>query len=323
MGGGVGGRPAGGRNARLGPKQRKFENPRKIMKTNLLAQEFKPRRRPNPTPNDDEPAQAAVPKYSGAKSRVSKVLRPLDQLSGTRQHLYTTRILTRRGHRASSQISRYVFEGEQTSESPIRIGIFAGLRGDDEVGPAAVSMFLADLVALPYLANDLRIYAYPIVSAANFETGASYCEPSQYVTNQTGCETLSSERYQIEREIFAIGFDGIISIQIEDGIENVKVGISDSRLHEALVRPILSSLEPFLPNVEDCEGSSGRSLTTGIRFKRRPFELTFRVPSSGWSGLYAMGLRIAFHMVVDCYRSFETPKRWSSDSSVTRAPQMV
>jgi hypothetical protein len=99
--------------------------------------------------------------------------------------LYTARILTR-GHRASSQISRYVFEGEQTSESPIRIGIFAGLRGDDEVGPIAVSMFLADLVALPYLGNDLRIYAYPIVSAANFETGASYCEPSQYIINQTG-----------------------------------------------------------------------------------------------------------------------------------------
>ena len=314
----VRGRTAGGRDARLGPKWRKFENPRKIMKMNLLAEEFKPRQRLNLTSNAYEPAQAAVPKYSRAESRVSKVLRPLDQLSGTRRHLYTTRILTR-GHRASSQISRYVFEGEQTRESPIRIGIFAGLRGDDEVGPAAVSMFLADLVALPHLGNDLRIYAYPIVSAANFEMGASYCEPSQYIISQTGCETLSSETYQIEREIFAIGFDGVISIQIEDGIENFKVGISDSRLHEALVRPILSSLELFLPNVEDCDGGSSRSLTMGIRFKRRPFELTFRVPSSGWSGLYAMGLRIAIHTAVDCYRSFETQKGWSSDSSVTRA----
>jgi hypothetical protein len=292
------------------------------MKTNLLAEEFKPRQRPNLTPNAYEPDQGAVPKYSRAESRVNKVLRSLDRLSGTRKHLYTARILTR-GHRASSQISRYVFEGEQTSESPIRIGIFAGLRGDDEVGPIAVSMFLADLVALPCLGNDLRIYAYPIVSAANFETGASYCEPSQYIINQTGCETLSSETYQIEREIFAIGFDGIISIQIKDGIENVEVGISDSRLHEVLVRPILSSLEPFLPNVEDCDGASDRSLTTGIRFKRKTFELTVRVPSSGWSGLYAMGLRIALHTAVDCYRSFEMSKRWSSDLSVTRALQMV
>lgn len=294
----------------------------KIMKTNLLVEEFKPRQRQNLSPSAHDPRQAATPRYQRPESRVSKVLRPLDQLSESRQHFYTTRILTR-GHRASSQISRYVFEGEQTRESPIRIGIFAGLRGDDEVGPAAVSMFLADLVALPHLGNDLRIYAYPIVSAVNFETRTSYSRPSQYVINQTGCETLTSETYQIEREIFAIGFDGIISIRIEDGIENLQVGISDPGLHDSLVGPVLSSLEPFLSNIEDCDGGAGQSLTAGIRLKRRPFELTFRIPSSGWSGLYAMGLRIALHVAVDCYRSHDRLREWTSDSVVNRALQMV
>jgi hypothetical protein len=306
----------------LSPNRDTWKIPEPIMKTNLLAEEFKPRQRPNLSPNAYDPRQTVIPGYQRPDSRVSKVLRPLDQLSESRQHLYTTRILTR-GHRASSQISRYVFEGEQTRESPIRIGIFAGLRGDDEVGPGAVSMFLGDLVALPHLGNDLRIYAYPIVSAVNFETRTSYSRPSQYIINQTGCETLSSETYQIEREIFAIGFDGIISIRIEDGIEAFQVGISDPRLHDALVQPILSSLEPFLPNIEDCDCGSGQSLTTGIRLKRKPFELSFRVPSSGWSGLYAMGLRIALHMAVDCYRSYQRQREWTSDLVVARALQTV
>jgi hypothetical protein len=291
------------------------------MKTHLFAEEFTPRPHPNLIPDAYDQRQTA-PKYQKPLSRVSKVLGPLDQLSESRQHLYTTRILTR-GHRASSQISRYVFEGEQTRETPIRIGIFAGLRGDDEVGPAAVSMFLADLVALPHLGNDLRIYAYPIVSAVDFETRNSFCRPSQYIINQTGCETLSSEAYQIEREIFAIGFDGIISIQMDDEIEALQVGISDHRLHDALVRPILSSFEPFLPNIEDCDGGFGRSLTAGIRLKRKPFELTFRVPSSGWSGLYAMGLRIALHTAIASYRSYERQPEWTSDSAVTHELEMV
>jgi hypothetical protein len=293
-----------------------------IMKTNLLAEEFKPRQRPNLIPSAYDQRQTATPKYQEPELRVSKLLRPLDQLSESRQHLYTTRILTR-GHRASSQISRYVFEGEQTRESPVRIGIFAGLRGDDEVGPAAVSMFLADLVALPHLGDDLRIYAYPIVSAVDFEARDTYSRPSQYIINQTGCETLSSETYQIEREIFAIGFDGVISIRVDDGIETFQVGISDHCLHNVLVPPILSSLEAFLPNIEDCDGGSGRSLTAGIRLKRKPFELTFRVPKSGWSGLYAMGLRIALHTAVACYLSYEMQRDWASDLVVTPELEIV
>src|ERR1700758_5040586 len=102
------------------------------MKTNVLSPQFEPRQRAPFNPIAYDPTRPAAPRYRSSESRVGKVLRPLDQLSRTRQHFYTTRILTR-GSRASSQISRYVFEGEQLSESPLRIGIFAGLRGDDEV----------------------------------------------------------------------------------------------------------------------------------------------------------------------------------------------
>jgi hypothetical protein len=293
-----------------------------MMKTNLLAEEFIPQQGSDLDQKGDDPKQTAIAGYPRPESRVNKVLRPLDHLSESRQHLYTARIFTR-GHRVSSQISRYLFEGEQTMESAVRIGIFAGLCGDDEVGPAAVSMFLADLVALPHLGNDLRVYAYPIVSAVNFETRTSCSGPGQDMIDKAGGETRSSETYQIEREIFAIGFDGVISIHLDDEIETFQVGVSDPRLHDVLVRPILSSLESFIPKTEDCECATGRPLTAGIRLKRRPFELTFRVPSSGWSGLYAMGLRIALHIAVESYRAYETQKERTSDWLVTRSLRMV
>jgi hypothetical protein len=278
------------------------------MKANVLSPQFEPRERSPLAPIAYDPTRPAAPGYRSSESRAGKVLRPLDQLSRTRDHFYSTRILTR-GSRSPSQISRYVFEGEQLSESPIRIGIFAGLHGDDAVGPGAVSTFLTDLVALPHLGDGLRIYAYPIVSAVNFETATPSSRPSQYIINQMGHEMMSSETYQIEREIFAIAFDGIITISLEKEIENFQVGVSDPRLQEILVRPILSALEPFLPDIEDCDPR--RSLTGGIRLKQRPFELSLRVPSTGWSGLYALALEIALHTAVDCYRSYMMQKRSS------------
>jgi hypothetical protein len=273
------------------------------MKANLLIPEYGSQKRSLFTPNANHPVPSAVPQYPRSETRASKVLRSLDQLSQKRDHLYSTRILTG-GHRTSSQISRYVFEGEQLRGTPIRIGVFAGLRGDDCVGPGAVASFLEDLVALPQMGESLRIYAYPVVHAANFETATSSFRLSEYIINQIGCKVLSSESYQIEREIFAIAFDGIITIRLVDETKNLKVGVSDTLLHDVLVRPILSNLEPFLPTIEGCVCDSRRFLTVGSGLKRKPFELTFQVPSSGWSGLYSIGLRIALHTIVDCYRRY-------------------
>jgi hypothetical protein len=280
-----------------------MEHPFKIMKANLLTPEYGSQKRSLLTSNGNYPTPSATPQYPRSETRGAKALRALDQLSQKREHLYSTRILTG-GHRTASQICRYVFAGDQLRGTPIRMGVFAGLRGDVTVGPGAVATFLEDLVALPKLGENLRIYAYPVVHSASFETPTPSFRRSEYIINQIGCKTLSSESYQIEREIFAIAFDGIITIRLEDEMKNFKVGISDARLHNTLVRPILSSLEPFLPTVESCVCDSRQSLRADNGIKRKPFELTFHIPSSGWSGLYLIGLRIALHTVVDCYRHY-------------------
>jgi hypothetical protein len=123
------------------------------MKANLLIPEYGTQKRSLFTPNANHQAPSAIPQYPRSETRASKVLRSLDQLSQKKDHLYSTRILTG-GHRTSSQICRYVFEGDQLRGTPIRIGVFAGLRGDDSVGPGAVARFLEDLMALSQLGGE-------------------------------------------------------------------------------------------------------------------------------------------------------------------------
>jgi hypothetical protein len=102
-------------------------------------------------------------------SRTVKLLDRLDHLSQTRENLQWTPI-SKPAHHRLPQIPRYVFVGDQPDESEIRLGIFAGLRGDDDAGPKAVADFIDDLVAFPLLGSAFRIYAYPIVNPVSIET---------------------------------------------------------------------------------------------------------------------------------------------------------
>jgi len=276
------------------------------MKSNLRAQE-RPRQERSETPLKSYYSPpilgAAALKHPKSGSRTVKVLRRLDQLSQTREHLYSTPISTAAHHKLS-QIPRYVFVGDQPGESQIRLGIFAGLRGDDNAGPKAIAAFIDDLVVFPYLGRAFRIYAYPIVNPVSFETETPFTQSGCNLINEIGRKVKSPEAYLIERELFVVQFQGLIVIHTAEEIEGLQAGVYGANLHDTLVSPILSSLRSFFPTAEHSVVDSSWSLTADAGLKQRPFELTLRIPSSGWQTLYSIGLRIALHTAVDRYRSY-------------------
>ena len=189
-----------------------------------------------------------------------------------------------------------------SGESESRLGIFAGLRGDDIAGPKAIADFIDDLVAFPSLGSAFRIYAYPIVNPS-FETEARFIQLGRNVINENGRKMKSLEAYLIERELFVVQFQGLIVIHISDEIKGLQAVVYGANLHDT------GSSDPFsvrslLPTNEHSVLESSWSLTAGASLKQRPFELTLCIPSSGWQSLYAVGLRIALHTAVDRYRSY-------------------
>jgi hypothetical protein len=89
-----------------------------------------------------------------------------------------------------------------------------------------------------------------------------------------------------------------------DGAEGLQAAVFGANLHEALVLPILSSLQALFPAIELPSLDSSFSLTADTVLKERPFELALGIPRSGWAGLYSMGLRIALHTAIEQYRSY-------------------
>jgi murein peptide amidase A len=248
-------------------------------------------------------SEAASLQHSLSGSQAAKLVRRLDRLSQTGAHLHSTPISTPE-HDKLPQIPRYVFVGDQPGESEIRLGIFAGLRPEDKAGPQAVADFIEDLVTLPSLGTAYRIYAYPIANPIGFETPRPSKRQSRSHNPEAGPKVKSPEVHLIEREQFVVQFQGLIIIHTADEIEGLQAAVYGANLQDALVSPILSSLRPLLPITESSVPDPSWSLTADADLKQKPFELTLRLPSSGWQTLYSIGLRIALHTAVDRYRSY-------------------
>jgi hypothetical protein len=244
---------------------------------------------------------SAILKGRQSGSQAAKLLGHLDQLSQPRGGLYSSPIPAP-PHSRLPEIPRYIFVGDQPGESEIRLGIFAGLRGEDHLGAKAIVEFIDDLVAMPALGSAFRIYAYPTVNPLSYTTGPRGKRTDRSLV-QEGCPQ-GKEAYLIEREIFVVQFHGIVVIHPTEETEGLQAAVYGANLHEALVSPILSSLRPLFPTTELPALDSSFSLTADAVLKQRPFELALCVPRSGWHGLYSIGLRIALHTVVEQYRSY-------------------
>jgi protein MpaA len=247
--------------------------------------------------------RSVILKDSPPGSQAAKLLGRLDQLSQPRARLYSSPV-SAPAHSRLPEIPRYIFVGDQPGETEIRLGIFAGLRGEDNAGTKAIVDFIDDLVAIPSLGSAFRIYAYPMANPLSYSTGAARKQTDRTVAHETAHRLMFREVELIEREIFVVQFHGILIIHTTGEPEGLRAAVYGANLHEALVSPILSSLRPLFPTTEHPVLDSSYSLTAGAVLKQRPFELALGIPRSGWHGLYSIGLRIALHTAIEHYRSY-------------------
>jgi hypothetical protein len=262
----------------------------------------------------DTPRKARFPSMSEPNtlrgpipgSQAAKLLGHLERLAQPRVRLYSSSI-SRPPHYETPQIPRYIFVGDQPGESEIRLGIFAGLRGEDPVGAKAIVEFMDDLVSIPSLGSAFRIYAYPTANSLTSATEAAPKQTDDSLLSETSRKAKVPEASLIEREIFVVQFHGLIVIHTTDDpecLQALRAAVYGANLHEALVSPILSALRPLFPVNEVPVLDSSYSLTANAVLKQRPFELALQIPRSGWQGLYSMALRIALHTAIEQYRSY-------------------
>ncbi|HTD64996.1 MAG TPA: succinylglutamate desuccinylase/aspartoacylase family protein [Candidatus Limnocylindria bacterium] len=209
-------------------------------------------------------------------------------------------------------LPRFTF-GAQSNDS-IRIGIFAGIHGDEPAGTRALIEFLKLLSREPSLADDYLIHAYPICNPTGFARGTRYNHLGLDLNREFWKQTSHPEVQAIERELREQHFHGLIQLHADDTSDGIYGFVRGHTLSENLLKPALVEAAKILPrNINaQIDGFAAKDgiiydayegvLAAPPQISPVPFELILETPHHAPIEKQVEALVVAMRTVLDEYR---------------------
>lgn len=154
-------------------------------------------------------------------------------------------------------IPRFLFVGPTTEHQPIRLGLFAGIHGDEPAGCEALVRFLVELAQDPERAVGYDLIVYPVCNPTGWEDGTRTNRGGFDLNREFWRSSPQPEVRILEAELRTHRFDGIITLHSDDTCEGIYGYAHGRLLNEELLRPALRACEGIL-------GRDGRSLIDGF-----------------------------------------------------------
>ena len=183
----------------------------------------------------------APPILSGKRSE--SIIRYGDQLALKSQYLESLHLLEPHSGR---EMPRYRWN-TPTSPTFYRIGIFAGIHGDEESGVLAAIQFLRELQINPDISEFYELFVYPICNPWGFDAG---CREGASGKDLNRCFWGDHEEEDVrllEGELRTKRFDGIVSLHTDDTSEGIYGYVNGSTLTRHLLEPALRTTSSIIP----------------------------------------------------------------------------
>lgn len=142
---------------------------------------------------------------------------------------------------------RFIFRGDGTDEPPLKIGIFAGIHGDEVAGILACFDLLRLFEREPFLARAYHLYFYPLINPTGFEDRTRHARSGRDLNREFWRNSSQPEVRLIEEEIQRQQFNGIISLHSDDTSGGLYGFVRGTTLTEHLLKPALAAAEEALP----------------------------------------------------------------------------
>jgi protein MpaA len=213
-------------------------------------------------------------------------------------------------------IPRFLFTGPAAAHDPIRLGLFAGIHGDEPAGCEALAHLLADLAAKPEIAKGYDLVIYPVCNPTGYEDGTRVNRAGFDLNREFWRSSSQPEVRILERELREHRFDGIVTLHADDTCNGL-YGYAHGRvLNEALLRPALDAASRILPrdvraNIDgfvatesilcDCFGGV---LAAPPDQSPQPFDLIFETPALAPLDRQVDATVAALHSILGEYRKF-------------------
>ncbi len=110
-------------------------------------------------------------------------------------------------------IPRFVFQGPPAGRPPVRLGLFALLRGNEPGGALGLERLLSRLVAEPFLAAGYELVVYPLCNPTGFEDDTPHNRGGHDLSREFWQGSAEPELRILNAEVASQGFDGIVTLQ--------------------------------------------------------------------------------------------------------------
>jgi murein peptide amidase A len=264
----------------------------------------------------DTPIKTALQTPPIYRRSISELLAPLEKIAAHSPNLVANHEARFEVSGESYELPRYLFVGPKGGDTPIRVGIFAGIHGDEPEGVHALIQFIKLLETKPELAAGYYLSLYPICNSTGFEDGTRFSRGGKDLNREFWKNSGAPEVRLLQAELQSRSFQGIISLHTDDTSDGFYGIVRGATLTKHLIEPALRAAEKLLPRDERpiIDGFAARNgiihdcydgiLSAPPKVRPRPFEIILETPAAPPEYLKEAAFVAALQTILDEYRKF-------------------
>ncbi len=191
---------------------------------------------------------------------------------------------------AAYAMEQFLFVGPRSGGDYLRVGIFAGIHGDETAGVLAAVRFLEEVACEPAIAHGYELYIYPLCNPTGFEDGTRHARSGRDLNREFWIGSREPEVVLLERQIRTLRFDGLIALHADDESSGLYAFALGAQVTQHVVEPALAAAERVLPvnrerTIDNFVARNGLirkgypgMLCAAPEVSPRPFEIVFETP---------------------------------------------
>ena len=213
-------------------------------------------------------------------------------------------------------LPRFVFQRTNITKSRIKVGLFAGIHGDEPAGILGLLDLVRELDADPLAGKEFQLGLYPLCNPSGYVDKTRHARCGLDLNRHFWNDCQEPEIRLLEAELRRQAFHGIISLHSDDTSDGMYGFVRGHTLTKHLMEPALAAAESALPRnkralidgfhaVEGIIHSGyGGILSTPPGSFPEPFEMVIETPQHAPMDLQRQAFVLALKSILARYREF-------------------
>ena len=249
------------------------------------------------------------------KHSIAELFEPLTDLATESERLFPAHLEFTDPRGSTTSIPRFLFTGPGERSTFLRVGIFAGIHGDEVSGIHAAVELLRRLHENPDPVTGYELFVYPVCNPWGFSQNTRYLKSGADMNREFWRGSNEVEVLMLEGQLLRLAFDGIIALHTDDTSHGLYGFAKGHQLTRHVLEPALESASRFLPrnfdrSIDNFQANQGiieqgypGILGAPPTQSPQPFEIVFETPHHTPADLQTTAHIAAITAILENYRS--------------------